>query len=75
LQWYRKQLDPKETLTFPIMMVFGEGEKEFRKNCLIAREHLEKIYPTIQKEINIKSRQDLDAKLEKMSFSTREWCK
>lgn len=75
LEWDHGPLYPDQLIEFPVMMVFGFGEKEFKKNCLEARTHLEKIIPTIFNSVEDKFRQIIDPELEKMGFSMRQWCK
>jgi hypothetical protein len=75
LEWDHGSIYPDQLIEFPVMMVFGFGEKEFKKNCLEAREHLERIIPTIFNSVEDKFRQIIDPELEKMGFSMRQWCK
>ncbi|UYP48442.1 hypothetical protein NEF87_004727 [Candidatus Lokiarchaeum ossiferum] len=75
LQWHIPSIGPGQMEVFPVMMVFGLGEENFKANVLEARAHLEKISPSIFNVVNGKFRQLIDPELEKMSFSMREWCK
>lgn len=75
LQWDIGTLGPGQLQIFPIMLVAGYGEENFKKNLIDARKHLEKLVPNIYNAVNGKFRQLIDPELEKMSFSTKEWCK
>ena len=75
LQWHIPTIGPGQMEVFPVMMVFGIGETDFKNNVIEARQHLEKLTPSIFNSVNGKFRQLIDPELEKMSFSMREWCK
>ncbi len=75
LQWSKGMIGPGQLEVFPIMLVVGLGKDQFKKNVQMARDHLEKLLPSIYNAVNGKFRQLIDPELEKMSFSTKEWCK
>jgi hypothetical protein len=75
MQWNFGDLKPNEVAIFPVAMVMGFGEENFFQNCCQAREQLEKFRSQFEKSINEPSRQEMDPKLQQMSFSVTEWCK
>lgn len=75
LQWSIPLIPPGHLQIFPIMLIFSQNHKEFAQNVVKAREHLEQLLPSIYKVTADKYRQLIDPALEKMSFSTRQWCK
>ena len=75
LQWWKSEITPDHLEIFPVFMAFGGNEAEFLKNAQKAQIHLQKLVPHITNAVNSKFRQYFDPKLEKMSFSMREWCK
>ena len=75
LQWKLETIPPESVKTFPIMLVFGKSREEFFKNCDTARNHLEKKYADIARNIDLKPRQKIDPKLKKLAFSQADWCK
>ncbi len=74
LQWNTPEFLPDQLIVFPVFMAFGNNESEFLENAKKAQVHLLKQIPNIIKSVNFKSRQIVDSKIEKLSFSTREWC-
>ncbi|MHA1673267.1 MAG: hypothetical protein ACTSYI_06540 [Promethearchaeota archaeon] len=74
LQWHMPEFLPDQLIVFPVFMAFGNNESEFLENAKKAQVHLLKQIPNVIKSVNFESRQLIDPKLEKMSFSTREWC-
>ncbi|MHA1522073.1 MAG: hypothetical protein ACTSRK_18000 [Promethearchaeota archaeon] len=74
LQWYKSEILPGHLEVFPVFMAFGNNEAEFLQNAEKAQIHIEKLISNIIKSVNFESRQLTDPKLEKMSFSIREWC-
>ena len=74
LEWIKAELLPGHLEIFPVFMAFGSNEEEFFKNAEKAQIHLRKLVSHITKAVNSKFRQIIDPKLEKMSFSMREWC-
>jgi hypothetical protein len=74
LQWTSSELRQNKLVTFPIMMVFGEGIKNFNDNYIVAKAHLAKLNKLINKSVNDKFRQKVDPKLSEMGFSRKKWC-
>ncbi len=74
LQW-KQNIKPNEVVTYPIMMIFGLGQKLFYHNLKLAQNHLEKIQKHFPNVLQNTPRQEIDQKLLKLSFSKREWCK
>ncbi|WP_457558186.1 hypothetical protein [Candidatus Harpocratesius sp.] len=75
LQWKISSIKPKEIEIFPITIVMGIGEREFLKNVQEAQRHMQKLIHSVTKAIKVKSRQEIEPELQKMAFSTKEWCK
>ncbi|MCF2140876.1 MAG: hypothetical protein K9W44_12540 [Candidatus Lokiarchaeota archaeon] len=75
LQWKVPSILPGQIEVFPVAIVLGKGEAEFLQNIKKAQKHMQKLISSVIKAINIDSRQEIDPKLEKMSFSMKEWCK
>lgn len=74
-QWNLSMLYPDNVQVFPVMLVFGFGEKQFLTNCAEAQERLNSLMPVIYNSVNDKFRQIIDPELEKLGFSMRQWCK
>ena len=75
LQWSIPSLGPNHVEIFPVALVFGQGLADFQQNVNQAQNELDKLLQSVSKAIEIPSRQQIDQKLEKMSFSMTEWCK
>lgn len=74
LQWNSSLFRPGELKIFPIMMVTGLGSEDFFNNINEARKNLETHQKSVLRAVENISRQKIDLKLEKLSFSQRIWC-
>ncbi len=75
LQWTKPIFKHKELISFPIMIIAGVGKDLFFENVKEARKNLEIHRKPVYRSVENESRQKIDSKLQKLSFSKREWCK
>ena len=74
LQWTIPIFKPKELIFFPIMIITGFGKEKFFENIKNARKDLGINQKSVMRTVENPSRQKIDPKLEKLSFSERKWC-
>ena len=75
LQWIKPIFKHNELISFPIIINAGRGKDNFFENVKDARKDLEIHQKSVMRNIEIESRQKIDPKLQKLSFSQRSWCK
>ena len=75
LQWIRPIFKHDELISFPIMIIAGLGKDNFLENVKEARKNLEIHRKAVHRSVENESRQKIDPKLQKLSFSQRSWCK
>jgi hypothetical protein len=75
LQWSQEKLNHEDLVIYPMAIVMGFGYEQFAANVALAKEQLANNLPKIKKSVDESSRQEIDPKLQKMSFSVTEWCK
>ncbi len=74
LEWVKPTLPPFTTITVPVILVFGEGERKFTKHLATAREHAESLEPTVKKALTYPSRTRFDLKYKYVNESIKKWC-
>jgi hypothetical protein len=75
LQWNKSIFKQKKLISFPIMIITGLGKDKFFENVKDARNDLEIHQKSVLRTIENVSRQKIDPKLQKLSFSQKTWCK
>ena len=75
LQWISPIFEKNKLISFPIMIITGFGKDNFFENVKNARKDLEMHQKSVIRAVENVSRQKIDPKLQKLSFSQRKWCK
>ncbi len=75
LQWIKPIFKQKDLITFPVILIAGLGKEHFFENIKDARKDLKIHQKSVIRAVENVSRQKIDPKLEKLSFSQRKWCK
>ncbi len=75
LQWNSSVFEKGELKIYPIIIVTGFGKEKFFENVKEARKNLEIHQNSVLRAIKNVSRQKIDPKLQKLSFSQKTWCK